>query len=87
MGKFANVHMTGILAEKKGGGADVFACLTAGPFPGPVSLNCLTTQQARAQSLIRELKPHVFKSKTKQKQYCNKFSKDFKNGPHGKKIT
>ena len=22
----------------------------------------------------------------KQKQYCNKFNKDFKNGPHQKKI-
>ena len=29
--------------------------------------------------------PHASQSKTqniKQKQYCNKFSKDFKNGPH-----
>ena len=25
------------------------------------------------------------KTKTKQKQYCNKFNKDFKNGPHKKK--
>ena len=23
-------------------------------------------------------------TKTKQKQYCNKFNKDFKNGPHQK---
>ena len=26
------------------------------------------------------------KKKTKQKQYCNKFSEDFKNGPHQKNI-
>ena len=25
------------------------------------------------------------KTKTNQKQYCNKFNKDFKNGPHQKK--
>ena len=32
--------------------------------------------------------PHASQSKNqniKQKQYCNKFSKDFKNGPHPKK--
>ena len=33
--------------------------------------------------------PHVSQLKNqnvKQKQYCNKFYKDFKNGPHQKKI-
>ena len=34
--------------------------------------------------------PHASQPKTqkniKQKQYCNKFNKDFKNGPHKKKI-
>ena len=31
--------------------------------------------------------PHTSgqKTKTKQKQYCNKFNKDFKNGPYQKK--
>ena len=32
--------------------------------------------------------PHALQSKNqnvKQKQYCNKFKKDFKNGPHKKK--
>ena len=30
--------------------------------------------------------PHDQKTKNmKQKQYCNKFNKDFKNGPHQKK--
>ena len=32
--------------------------------------------------------PHVSRPKNeniKQKQYCNKFNKDFKNGPHQKK--
>ena len=42
----------------------------AGPFPG---------QGAKI--------PHALwpKPKTKQKQYCNKFNSDFKNGPHQKK--
>ena len=37
------------------------------------------------RSLIRELRsytPHGQKTKTKQKQYCKKFNKDLKNGPH-----
>ena len=32
--------------------------------------------------------PHALQPKNqnrKQKQYCNKFNKDFKNGPHHKK--
>ena len=32
--------------------------------------------------------PHAWRQKnqnTKQKQYCNKFNRDFKNGPHPKK--
>ena len=28
--------------------------------------------------------PHDQKNKTKEKQYCNKFNKNFKNGPHKK---
>ena len=31
------------------------------------------------------LKTHTHTHNIKQKQYCNKFNKDFKNGPHGKK--
>ena len=34
--------------------------------------------------------PHALwpkKKKAKHKQYCNKFNKDFKNGPHQKKKT
>ena len=46
------------------------------------------------QSLAKELRSHILhsqekKKKThqniKQKQYCNKFNKDFKNDPHQKK--
>ena len=29
--------------------------------------------------------PYASAIKPKQKQYCNKFNKDFKNGPHKKK--
>ena len=30
--------------------------------------------------------PHAKKGDIKQKQYCNKFNKDFKNGPHQKNL-
>ena len=39
-------------------------------------------------SLVRQLRSHMTcgqKPKPKQKQYCNKFNKDFKNSPHQKK--
>ena len=42
----------------------------------------------RVRSLVGELKSHASRPKNqnvKQKQYCNKFNKDFKNGPHQKK--
>ena len=44
------------------------------------------------RSLVSELRFHMHcskkkktKKKVKQKQYCNKFNKDFKNGPHQKR--
>ena len=43
-----------------------------------------------AQFLVWELRTHVSQPKNqniKQKQCCNKFNKDFKNGPHFKKET
>ena len=33
-------------------------------------------------SLVRELGSHI---NLRQKQYCNEFKKDFKNGPHQEK--
>ena len=48
----------------------------------------LPMQGVQVRSLVGELRshvPHSQKTKTKQKQYCNKFNKDFKNGPHQKK--
>ena len=40
-------------------------------------------------SLVKELRSHMPRSqkikKMKQEQYCNRFSKDLKNGPHPKK--
>ena len=42
---------------------------------------------AWVQSLVREMRPHMprgQKAKPKQKQSCNMFNKDFKNGPHEK---
>ena len=48
----------------------------------------LSVQEVCVQGyLVWELRSHMPqgpKAKTKQKQYCNKFSKDFKNGPHQK---
>ena len=49
---------------------------------------CLPVQGVQVQSLVREQRSHVPRSqkietlKEKQKQYCNKFNKDFKNGPY-----
>ena len=49
----------------------------------------LPRQRVQVQSLVKELRLHMpvaKKQKTiKQKQYCNKFYKDFKNGPYQKK--
>ena len=42
-------------------------------------------QGVQVQSLVGELRSHMpcdQKKKTKQKQYCNEFNKDFENGPH-----
>ena len=51
---------------------------------------CLPMQGVQVQSLVGELRspmPRGQKNQNiKQKQYCNKFNKDFKNGPHQKKI-
>ena len=42
------------------------------------------------QSLVGELRSHrprgQKKQNIKQKQYCNKFNEDFKNGPHQKNL-
>ena len=51
-------------------------------FPGaPVVKTVLPMQGVWVRSLVRELRshmPHGKKQNTKQKQYCNKFNKDFK---------
>ena len=54
---------------------------------------CLLIQRVQIRSLVRELTSHMpFGQKKKkknwnikQKQYCNKFNKDFENDPHQKK--
>ena len=43
---------------------------------------CLPMQGVRVQSLVGDHMSHSQKTKTKQKQYCNKFNQSFKNGPH-----
>ena len=46
---------------------------------------CLPLQGVQVSSLVVELRSHMpcaKKNKTKEKQYCNKFNKDCKNGPH-----
>ena len=58
-------------------------------FPGPVVKT--SSSNAGGAGLIpgQGAKiPHASRPKNqniKQKQYCNKFNKDFKNGPHQKK--
>ena len=45
---------------------------------------CLPIQGIQVQSLVQDLRSHIGAStqNIKQKQYCNKFNKNFKNGPH-----
>ena len=49
----------------------------------------LPRQRMWVRSLVREISSHMPRRQKnqniKQKQYCNKFNKDFKNGPHQKK--
>ena len=45
----------------------------------------LPMQGVRVQSLVRELRSHMPWGQKKRHKYCNKFNKDFKNGPHQKK--
>ena len=46
----------------------------------------LPMQGVQVQSLVGERRSHMpCGQKAKQKQYCNKFNKHFKNGPHQKK--
>ena len=46
----------------------------------------LPMQGVWVQSLVGVLRSHMaLRQNMKQKQYCNKFNKDFKNGPHPKK--
>ena len=45
--------------------------------------------QVGSQMWVRELRchiPHSQKKETEKKRYCNKFNKEFKNGPHQKTI-
>ena len=50
----------------------------------------LPMQGMQVQFLVRELRSHMPQAKKpkhiRQKQYCNKFNKDFKNGPHEKNL-
>ena len=57
-----------------------------GDFPGS-----LPVQWVQALSLVRELRFHMLwgqktNKQTKQKRYCNKFNKDFKNHAHQKTL-
>ena len=56
-------------------------------FPGsPVVKTLLSNAGAQIQSLVGKLRSHMLhglkKQNVKRKQYCNKFSKTFKDGPH-----
>ena len=59
-------------------------------FPGgPVVRLHLLMQGVQVQSLVGELRPHMPQGQknqnAKQKQYCDKFNEDSKNGLHWKK--
>ena len=59
-------------------------------FPGGLVVRLhLLMQGEQVQSLVGELRPHMLQGQknqsAKQKQYCNKFNKDSKNGLHQKK--
>ena len=45
-------------------------------------------QGVQVRSLVRDLRPHLPCSQKdmKQRKYCNKFNKDFKNSPHEKNL-
>ena len=47
---------------------------------------CLPMLRVRVWSLVGKLRSKKKKKHKQQKQYCNKFNKDFTNGPHQKKI-
>ena len=57
-------------------------------FPGDPVKTSPSNAGVAGGSLVSKLRshmPHGQKSQNiKQKQYCNKFNKDFKNGPHQK---
>ena len=47
---------------------------------------CFPVLGLQVRSLVGELRFHMpLDQKVKQKQYCNKFNKNFKNGSHKKK--
>ena len=46
----------------------------------------LPMQGVQVQSLVRKLRFHEKIKHIKQKQYHNKFNKDYKSGPHQKKL-
>ena len=59
-------------------------------FPGGPRVKTLPSNAGGGGSIpIRELRCHMppgwKKQNIKQKQYCNKFNKDFRKGPHPKK--
>ena len=59
-------------------------------FPGgPVARTSPSKQAVWVPSLVGELRSYIpwgqKNQNIKQKQYCNKFNQDFKNGPHQKK--
>ena len=56
-------------------------------FPGSSMVKILPSSVGVwVQALVRKLRFHMplYQNKVKQKQYCNKFKKTLKNGPHQK---
>ena len=64
-----------------------FKANSIGDFPGDPVVKTLPSNAGGAGSIPGKI-PHASWPKnqnTKEKRYCNKFNKDFKNGPHQKK--
>ena len=72
-------------AEKKKRGKNFISKQGHSDFPGrpAVKTPCFRCRGAGLTAGWRRKIPHANQN-IKQKQYCNKFNKDFKNGPHQK---
>ena len=78
-----NVYLEGLLWEW---GCE-YVCVCVYLKGMGLSWNLCSSWGVQVQSPVRGLRSHKPKNQNmKRKQYCNKFNKDFKNGPHENKV-